>query len=113
MAQLINLNLPAFAFLDAAQDESLNGRNVILHVRSASVVEILSEDQPYGLKPGVITYKFNHGIERFIAILHFSTIVEDKEDIIELIMKPCADWFCEYCDWEDNNIINADKSINN
>ena len=111
--KLTNLTLPPFAFLDSAQDESLNDRNVILHVRSAAVIEILSAELPYGLKPDVITYEFNHGIERFIAILHYSVIVEDKEDIIELIMKPCADWFCEYCAWEDNNIINSERSVIN
>lgn len=111
--KLINLTLPPFAFLDSAQDSSLDGRNVILHVRSASVIEILNVEQLPILRDDVITYEFNYGIERNIAVLHHSPLVDDKADIIELIMKPCAEWYCEYCQWEDNNIVNDDLSHNN
>lgn len=111
--KLINLTLPPFAFLDSANDTSLEGRNVILHVRSASVIEILADDQLPILKGDVITYEFDYGLEHNIAVLHYSAILEDKDDIVEQIMKPCADWFCQYCEWEDNNIVNDDLSHNN
>ena len=108
--KLTNLTLPPFAFLDGAHDDSLEGRNVILHVRSASVIEIPADVQQPILKDGVITYEFDYGIEHNIAVLHYSAILEDKDEIIERIMKPCADWFCQYCEWEDNNIINDNLS---
>lgn len=49
----IELTLPAFAFLeDSGHDgNTLEGRNVIMHIRSASVVEILERDK-CGLKEG-------------------------------------------------------------
>ena len=108
--KLTNLTLPPFAFLDWAHDDSLDGRNVILHVRSASVIEILGGEQLPILKDDVITYEFNYGIEHNIAVLHYSAILEDKDELIEQIMKPCADWYCTYCSWEDGNIINDNLS---
>lgn len=54
------------------------------------------------------------------ALFNCSVIKNDICDLICLlsnhlgtIMKPCADWFCQYCEWEDNNIINDNLSHNN
>ena len=104
--KITSLNLPEFAFLDSAQDKSLNDRNCILHIRSASVVEILEYNKLLQLNDGVIAYRFNYYEEEFIAMLHYCTTIEDKDDIVELVLKPAAKWYCEYCEWEDRNILN-------
>ena len=109
------LTLPEWAFLDAHSHlgDELKGRTVILHVRSATVIEIFDRDNDkYNLKEGVLALKFNNefiGKERLIAIVHCSatlSVGSDAEYIRENILKPCAMWYCDCCDWEDDNIIN-------
>ena len=44
--KLRNLTLPVFAFLEGWEDDSeLDDRYVILHIRSASIVEKIEEDK--------------------------------------------------------------------
>lgn len=114
--KMVDLTLPAFAFLDAhvSDKDELEGRNVILHVRSMSVVEIF-ERQDVVFNDDVLTYKFfytnNFGVkESYIAALHFCATLDknaDRNMIKEEIMKPAAIWYCDYLKWEDNNIING------
>lgn len=43
MNKIVNLALPEFAFVEGSWHENpnlLNGRNVILHIRTASIVEV-------------------------------------------------------------------------
>ena len=108
--KLTNLTLPAFAFLDSGHLNDLQGRTAILHVRSASVMEIFDEEQCPIFNDDVLTYEFEYLDEHLIIALHHSPLVDDKEDIKELILKPCAEWYAEYCEWEDNNIINDELS---
>lgn len=62
---------------------------------------------------GVVRYDFTHlnvyGIaEDMVMLLHYCATLDaevDKQLIIDEIMKPAAKWYTEYCDWEDNNII--------
>lgn len=106
------LNLPAFAFLDAnvGDKDLLAGRTVILHVRSASVIEIFDRTDVI-LNEDVITYKFAYTNkedvkERMIAALHYCMTLSsstDREQIINEIIRPAAMWYCDYCTWEDNN----------
>lgn len=116
MSKMIDLTLPAFAFVEGSSHEKnneLDGRNVILHIRSASVIEILDRDSLIGVKEGVLTYKFCYtnfvGVkEEMIALLHYCTtldMIANAELIKNEIMKPAAKWYCEYCKWEDNNIL--------
>lgn len=103
---ITNLSLPPFAFLDSAFNPTLNNRNCILHVRSASVTEVLNYNQLLTLNDNVISYRFSYCDEDLIAILHYCTTIEDKDDIIKLVLKPLAEWYCQYCEWEDKNIAN-------
>jgi len=108
------LNLPEWAFLDANSHlgDQLKDRTVILHVRSATIIEIFDRSfEQFNLKEDVITFKFknvNNGIEeRLLAAVHYSAVLDvktDREFIINNIVKSCAMWYCEYCDWEDNNL---------
>ena len=117
MEKKIELTLPAFAFLeDSGHDgNALQGRNVIMHVRSASVVEILERDK-CGLKEGVVkknfTYTNRYGLEeKMVAVLHFCMTLDsvaDREMIINEVLIPAVKWYCDWADWEDKNIEEED-----
>lgn len=107
-------NLPEWAFLDAHSHlgDTLNDRTVVLHIRSASVIEIIDrDDDSFIPNEDVIVFKFKYisesGIERLSAILHYSATLSERENIITQVLRPCAKWYCDYCAWEDNNIING------
>lgn len=104
-----NLSLPEWVFWDAHSHKGnqLGDRTIIEHVRSASVFEIFDRDfDLIGLNPDVLTFKFkNEGLrtERLLIALHHSCTLDlmgDRAMLID-IMKRCAVWYCDYCDWED------------
>lgn len=108
--------LPEWAFLDAHSHlgNPLGNRTVINHVRSASIIEIVDRDKD-GFIPveDVIIYNFKYisstGTERLSAILHYCVTLDmdaDRDMIKTRILKECAMWYCDYCAWEDNNILN-------
>lgn len=108
----ISLTLPEFAFVEGSGHEKggdpLYGRNVILHTRSASVMEVFLKEEVV-LNEDVISFNFSNtnkfGIkERMIIALHYSATLDkiaDRDTIIEDVLKPAAIWYCGYCDWED------------
>lgn len=108
-------NLPEWAFLDANSHlgNPLENRTVINHIRSASIIEIIDRDKD-GFMPveSVIIYEFEYagpaGTERMSAVLHYCATLDkvaDKDLIINEILRPCAKWYCDYCTYEDNNLI--------
>ncbi len=109
----IILTLPEFAFVEGSEHEDnvLEGRNVILHIRSASVVEVLERDKCF-LNDGVVkknfTYTNRYGVEeKMVVVLHYCAMLDmrtDVEVIKEEILKPAAKWYCDWADWEDENI---------
>ena len=110
-----DLILPDFAFVEGWGDHNiLKGRNVVLHTRTASVIEMLPEENALALRADVLTYKFDYVnaygiVEHFIAVLHYSAKFSeclDVELIRQKVLAPAASWFCEYMEWEDKNIIN-------
>ena len=111
--EIRDLSLPEFAFLDddASDSPVLRGRTVILHVRSASVMEVLERDTAR-IKDGVLSYEFTnvtaHGVrQEYVLALHYCATLDAERDrgaIIRHIMKPAAKWYGDYCDWEDARI---------
>lgn len=112
---VVNLALPEFAFIEGSWHEEggdpLQGRIIILHIRSASVIEILERENVV-LNDDVLTLKFYYTNsfdvkEHMVAVLHYCATLDAKADrvmIKEEIMKPAARWYCDYCTWEDKNI---------
>lgn len=107
--KMIELTLPPFAWVEggAHDGDMLDGRNVILHIRSMSIVEIFMYDDVV-LNDDVLTYKFGYvnryGVkEKHVAALHFSMLDKeaDRQLIINEILAPTAEWYRKYCDWED------------
>lgn len=114
--KLINLTLPEWTWLSGGEHEKngdpLEGRTVIYHVRSASVIEMF-EANAYRPAEGVRTYNFNYRniygvVENHIAVLHYSAACDDP-DILDEILQKASKWYCNYMEWEDRNII-ADES---
>lgn len=109
----IELTLPEFAFIESSghDGDKLQGRNVILHTRSASVLEVFQTDKVY-IKQNTVSFDFNNtnnfGIKEYLTIaLHYCATLDAQRDattIKEQILIPAARWFCDYCDWEDKNI---------
>ena len=116
MAQkVISLSLPQWAWLSGGEHEKggdpLQGRNVVLHVRSASVVEFF-ETENFVPNGNVKSYRFDYKnaygeTEEHIAVLHYSAAC-DNEDVIDDILKAAARWYCKAMRWEDDNIIEGD-----
>ena len=109
----IELTLPEFAFVESSghDGDKLAQRNVILHTRSASVMEVFETDKVY-LKEDILSFDF-HNVNKFgikehltIALHYCATLDADKDAklIEQEILIPAAKWYCEYCDWEDLNI---------
>lgn len=111
--RLIQLTLPEFAFVEGSWHEEggdpLEGRTVILHVRSASVVEIVPSYDYLGGEEDVVKYEFSYFNEKllvsenYIMLLHYSATLSkdlDRQSIIDNVMRPAAKWFSDYCDWE-------------
>lgn len=109
-----DLALPSFAFLEGwgKEDELLHGRVVIMHVRSASVMEMLEGQDVIALREGVLTHKFDYinrwgAVEHHVCVLHFCATLDetaDRDMIVKEIMIPACDWYTEYLEWEDENI---------
>lgn len=110
MKKMIELTLPPFAMLRGYGDKNeLQGRDVILHVRSASVIEVFLKGNAF-LSEDVITYSFTMSAPRITNPLEMATItivlalhhsplldvVADRDMIIEEIMKPAADYYRDY-----------------
>lgn len=112
----IELTLPEWAFLDAYSHEGnlLGDRTVILHVRSASVIEIFDRDvDNIVLKDSVLTYKFGSKRtgERLMAALHYSATIDDDRELLKEMLRNCAIWYIDYTDWEDKQFgLNYDRT---
>ncbi|WP_277099121.1 hypothetical protein [Coprobacter secundus] len=112
-----SLTLPEFAFVEGSEHEEggdpLYGRNVIIHNRTASVMEVFLKEDVV-LEDDVVSLNFSNknsfGIkERMTIALHYSSTLDkviDRAMIIEEVLKPAAKWYCDYCDWMDKNISN-------
>lgn len=113
--KIISLNLPDFAFLmGSAHGEGgdlLKDRTVLMHVRTASVVEIFNRED-VALNEDTMSYKFSYtnrlgGEEKMIVALHFcgnQDLSADREFVKQNILRPAAVWYCDYCTWEDKQI---------
>lgn len=91
MKKMVNLTLPPFAWL---LDDELAGRNVILHIRSSLVIEILNTEQLL-LNPEAICKEFNYGGKELIAIVHHSPLLEDVsvDEVITKAINPAIEYY--------------------
>ncbi|WP_421977160.1 hypothetical protein [Roseivirga seohaensis] len=118
MTEPYQLTLPPFAFLDdqTGGESELEGRNVILSVRSACVFEVFSEDQEVALNRDVLKKTFfykspitNHTPEKHTVVMHTNPLQLDRE-VLVAIMESLWLWYAEYLQWEDKNIMTNDSA---
>ena len=120
-SQFINYALPEFCFLDGASHlgDLLEGRTVIQHIRSYSIIEVVCLDEITMSDFKTHQYRFTYTNslghkENYLFALHFSlaidtdeaTISEETKVTITDIFEKAANWFKAYMDWEDENILN-------
>lgn len=118
--KIVELKLPEWAWVDGGEHEPsgdpLKGREVIIHIRSASVMEVFNHGEVVS-KMATLQYDFDCTnafgvIEHKTMLLHFSPQLHisddnDRETLLEIMQKG-AKWYCSYCDWEDANIKDND-----
>ena len=118
MKKQINLTLPEWAFLDGTSHlgNTLEGRDVLQHIRSYTMLEVFSlSDLEIELNPIVKTREFSYTnpfgvVEKHIFALHFS-LAPDFE--LERILDKAVVFYTDYLTWEDLNIITEDNSKHN
>lgn len=110
--KMVRLDLPEFAFVEGSGHEtgmcSTEGRTIILHVCTSSVLEIFDRDSVV-LDDGVLCFRFGNRtegghMEQLVIALHYSATLDkdvDSEFLLKHVLKPAAEWYCDYCDWED------------
>lgn len=117
MKKIIDVTLPEWAWLDGSDHENngnqLDGRDVLLHVRSASVIEFFEEGD-FVPNSTAKCHRFEYAnadgdTERYIAVLHYCAATND-ESIISDILKAASEWYADYMEWEDRNIIESDRA---
>lgn len=110
----INYTLPEFAFLDGNSHEgdTLEGRTVIQHLLTHTVMEVvdLSELKVYSFSKPTFEFEYVNKfavVEKHMLVLHFSVfhdIGEIDNEQLKDIFEKSAIWYCDYLAWEDSNI---------
>jgi hypothetical protein len=106
---IVKLTLPEFAFVTGAENgkDELRGRTVILHVRTATVMEVFNSSEVC-LNVDALHYDYVRHAPYFneplTIALHYSATLDDKDEILQ-VMKCAAQWYDDYCDWEDLEIL--------
>lgn len=101
----LNFTLPEFAFLDG---DELRGRNVILHVRTASVIEMIEDTGNVFLNDETrcieFVYHDKYGVpEEMICALHHAPLLDDIDEI-EDMMNRAIEFYKNACNKLDSNI---------
>jgi hypothetical protein len=117
--KLINYTLPQIVFFDGNSHlgDGLEDRTVIMHIPSTTILEVidLSEVKEFSFKQP--TYEFEYmnryaAFEKHMFVVHFSMLHDPgtpMDDQLKEQLKECAEWYCDYLAWEDNNIIDSDQ----
>jgi len=115
MKKKIDLNLPEWSFLDADNQtgNALEGRDVLLHVRTHTILEIFPADvMSTFLDKNVVQRIFNYenmyGVdEKHVIAVHYSLAeFADLDEVITKAVKFYSDWM----NWMDGNIVD-DETI--
>lgn len=111
--------MPEWAFIDDDYPggHKLDGRTVVLHVRTATVLEIFHGDD-FLLNDDVARCVFEyvgyHGASEVITIaVHHSATLDaraDAELIKEKVIVPCMEWYSEYLYHEDKGIAEGERA---
>ncbi|WP_315387773.1 hypothetical protein [Hoylesella shahii] len=111
--QLIQLTLPEFAFLSDDLNGELRGRNVIIHIRTMTIIEIIERENVLLYEPNVLYHKFEYKnifgeTEKLVAMLHVCTTFDkilDKEFIKQDIIKPACEYYMKFATMADAEML--------
>lgn len=107
--QISTLELPEWSFLGPVDgdgdSERLVSRDVMIHTRTATVMEFFEADK-FAPAPRVRCEYFTHhntlGIdERHVCVLHYSATLEYHGDDVLTVMQAAIEEYCEWMDYED------------
>lgn len=115
MKQKTNLTLPEWAFLEATSHlgNTLEGRDILLHIRTHTMLEVFATDElELHINPEVRTRKFTYKnsfgvVENYCFVIHYS--VAEFANLDEVLDK-AVKFYCDYLAWEDKNIFTSDNS---
>ena len=110
--ELIALTLPEFGFVSDDLNGELRGRNVIIHFRSMSIIEILERENVYYYGPDTLYHKFEYEnifceTEHLVALLHVCTTFDkeiDRTYILDNIIKPACEYYMKFATMADNEM---------
>ena len=115
--ELIPLTLPEFGFVSDDLSGELRGRNVIIHIRSMSIIEILEREDVYYYEPDVLYHKFDYEnmfgeTECLVALLHVCTTFDKEIDrgyIVDNLIKPASVFYMKFATMADNEMQEEDE----
>ena len=111
-----DLTLPEWAFLESTSHlgNTLEGRDVLLHVRTHTMLEFISVDDNMvrlseGVKRMQFIYTNKYGLEEnYIVAVHWS-LTSEFDELDEVIQKSIH-FFKHWMDWMDKTIEVEDNS---
>jgi hypothetical protein len=118
MGNDFTLTLPDWAFLDGNSHlgDMLEGRNVLQHLLSYTIVEFFIVDENtiidnHDVKMKLFNYKNIFGEnEKHLLVVHFS-LTEDAE--LNEIINEAIQFYKLFMDWEDNSLLIEETSKEN
>lgn len=113
-----NLTLPEWAFLDTDNQtgNELKGRDVLLHVRTHTMLEFFYDKKDgFKINPEVkqqyFMHKNSYGVqEPHIVVVHYSLVEFTKLDDV---IKKAIEFYCNWIDWMDGTIELEETSKHN
>ena len=118
MKKQTNLTLPEWAFLDGTSHlgNTLEGRDILQHIRSYTMMEIFPADVMevhLGKDVKVRSFSYNNiagEIEKHLIAVHFSLAeFADLDEVLDKAVK----FYTDYLKWEDENILDEYTSKHN
>lgn len=115
--ELIALTLPEFAFLSEDLNGELRGRNVIMHVRSMSIIEIIERENVYYYEKDTLYRKFDYinawgEVEKLVAMLHVCATLDkvvDGDYIMQNIIEPACEYYMKFATMADQEMMEDDE----
>ena len=102
--QLIEYNLPEWCYMDGYthQGDKLKGREVILHIPSMSILEVIClDDKELFIDEGIPSKNFSYNNENFKIVVYKSLLYNADQLINEAI-----DWYKKEVNFMNKQILN-------